>query len=128
MKDFKNFMEEAQCNKSLNEPVQSQECYRHHMLLKDQLTRINNLLFGNPDKPEDLSITNKVNLMFNILVDIKKWAIGAVFTFAGCLIFLGSHFAKMENIADKLDNHIQKTENSIQNLTTRVDRIEERMK
>lgn len=109
-------------------PVQAQECYEHHMLLKGQLDRINHFLFGDPEHPDELAITAKVNLMFNVLLEIKRWAIGAVFTFAGCLIFLGSHFAKMDSIADKLDNHVQKTETSIQNLTTRVDRIEERIK
>lgn len=78
-------------------PVQAQECLEHHMLLKGQLDRINHFLFGDPEHPDDLSVTAKVNLMFNVLLEIKRWAIGAVFTFAGYLV-LGSgifHLRKM---------------------------------
>ena len=106
-------------------PVQAQECFEHHMLLKGQLDRINKFLFGDPDHPDDLSVTAKVNLMFNVLLEIKRWAIGAVFTFAGCLIFLGSHFAKMDNIAEKLDAHIRQTDAAIQNLEQRLINVEE---
>ena len=106
-------------------PVQAQECFEHHMLLKGQLDRINHFLFGDPEHPEDLTITAKVNLMFNVLLEIKRWAIGAVFTFAGCLIFLGSHFAKMDNIAEKLDQHIQRTQTTIESLDRRLTNIEE---
>ena len=106
-------------------PVQAQECFEHHMLLKGQLDRINKFLFGDPDHPDDLSVTAKVNLMFNVLLEIKRWAIGAVFTFAGCLIFLGSHFAKMDNIAEKLDAHIRQTDAAIQNLEQRLLNVEE---
>ena len=106
-------------------PVQAQECFEHHMLLKGQLDRINKFLFGDPDHPDDLSVTAKVNLMFNVLLEIKRWAIGAVFTFAGCLIFLGSHFAKMDNIAEKLDTHIRQTDAAIQNLEQRLLNVEE---
>lgn len=106
-------------------PVQAQECYEHHMLLKGQLDRINHFLFGDPEHPDELAITAKVNLMFNVLLEIKRWAIGAVFTFAGCLIFLGSHFAKMDNIALKLDEHIQQTHTSIQSLEKRLLNVEE---
>ena len=105
-------------------PVQAQECYQHHMLLKGQLDRINHFLFGDPEHPEELTITNKVNLMFNVLLEIKRWAIGAVFTFAGCLIFLGSHFAKMDNIAEKLDLHIQRTNATIESLDRRLVNVE----
>lgn len=108
-----------------NQPVQAKECYEHHMLLKGQLDRINHFLFGDPEHPEELTITNKVNLMFNVLLEIKRWAIGAVFTFAGCLIFLGSHFAKMDNIAEKLDTHIRQTDAAIQNLEQRLINVEE---
>ena len=65
-------------------PVQAKECYEHHMLLKGQLDRINHFLFGDPEHPEDLTITAKVNLMFNVLLEIKRWAIGAVF----CKLFV----------------------------------------
>lgn len=105
-------------------PVQAQECYQHHMLLKGQLDRINHFLFGDPEHPDELSVTAKVNLMFNVLLEIKRWAIGAVFTFAGCLIFLGSHFAKMDNIALKLDEHIHQTDTAIQNIEKRLMNVE----
>lgn len=106
-------------------PVQAQECYEHHMLLKGQLERINHFLFGDPEHPDDLSVTAKVNLMFNVLLEIKRWAIGAVFTFAGCLIFLGSHFAKMDNIAEKLDSHIRQTDIAIESIEKRVITLED---
>ena len=106
-------------------PVQAKECFEHQMLLKGQLDRINKFLFGDPDHPDDVSVTAKVNLMFNVLLEIKRWAIGAVFTFAGCLIFLGSHFAKMDNIAEKLDTHIRQTDAAIQNLEQRLLNVEE---
>lgn len=106
-------------------PVQAQECYEHHMLLKGQLNRINKFLFGDPDHPDDLSVTAKVNLMFNVLLEIKRWAIGAVFTFAGCLIFLGSHFAKIDNIAEKLDSHIRQTDIAIESIEKRVVTLED---
>ena len=106
-------------------PVQAKECFEHHMLLKGQLDRINKFLFGDPDHPDDLSVTAKVNLMFNVLLEIKRWAIGAVFTFAGCLIFLGSHFAKMDNIAEKLDQHIRQTDAAIESIERRVVSLEE---
>lgn len=105
-------------------PVQAQECYEHHMLLKGQLDRINHFLFGDPEHPDELAITAKVNMMFNVLLEIKRWAVGAVFTFAGCLIFLGSHFAKMDNIALKLDEHIQQTHSSIQSIEKRLTNVE----
>lgn len=105
-------------------PIQAQECFEHHMLLKGQLDRINHFLFGDPDHPDDLAITTKVNLMFNVLLEIKRWAIGAVFTFAGCLIFLGSHFAKMDNLALKLDEHIKQTDNRIVSIDKRVTNLE----
>lgn len=105
-------------------PVQAQECYEHHMLLKGQLDRINHFLFGDPEHPDELSVTAKVNLMFNVLLEIKRWAIGAVFTFAGCLIFLGSHFAKMDNIADKLDAHIRQTDAAIESIDKRLINVE----
>lgn len=107
-----------------DKPVQAQECYEHHMLLKGQLDRINHFLFGDPEHPEELTITNKVNLMFNVLLEIKRWAIGAVFTFAGCLIFLGSHFAKMDNISDKLDAHIRQTDTAIESIDKRLINVE----
>lgn len=106
-------------------PVQAQECYEHHMMLKGQLDRINHFLFGDPEHPDDLSVTAKVNLMFNVLLEIKRWAIGAVFTFAGCLIFLGSHFAKMDNIAEKLDSHIRQTDIAIESIEKRVITLED---
>lgn len=106
-------------------PVQAKECYEHHMLLKGQLDRINHFLFGDPEHPEDLTITAKVYLMFNVLLEIKRWAIGAVFTFAGCLIFLGSHFAKMDNIAEKLESHIKQTDTAIQSIDRRLINVEE---
>lgn len=62
--------------------------------------------------------------MFNVLLEIKKWAIASVFTFAGCLIFLGSHFAKMDNIALKLDKHIKQTDVKIESLDRRLTNIE----
>lgn len=105
-------------------PVQAQECYEHHMLLKGQLDRINHFLFGDPEHPDDLSVTAKVNLMFNVLLEIKRWAIGAVFTFAGCLIFLGSHFAKMDSIALKLDEHIKQTDTKLQSFEKRLVNVE----
>ncbi len=105
-------------------PVQAQECYEHHMLLKGQLDRINHFLFGDPDHPEELSVTAKVNLMFNVLLEIKKWAIASVFTFAGCLIFLGSHFAKMDNISFKLDEFIKQTSNKIESMDRRLINLE----
>lgn len=108
----------------MERPLQAQECYEHHMLLKRQLDRINNFLFGDPDHPDELSVTAKVNLMFKVLLEIKKWAIASVFTFAGCLIFLGSHFAKMDNITLKLDEHIRRTDNRMQSLESRVSNIE----
>ncbi len=106
-------------------PVQAQECYEHHMLLKGQLDKINHFLFGDPEHPDDLSVTAKVNLMFNVLLEIKRWAIGAVFTFAGCLIFLGSHFAKMDNISIKLDEFITQTHTQLDRLDRRVTNLEE---
>lgn len=106
-------------------PVQSQECYEHHIFLKKQLDRINHFLFGDPEHPEELTITAKVNLIFNILLEIKRWAVGAVFTFAGCLIFLGSHFAKMDNIAEKLEIHVRQTNSAIANLENRLLTVEE---
>lgn len=108
-------------------PVQAQECYEHHMLLKGQLDRINHFLFGDPEHPDELAITAKVNLMFNVLLEIKRWAIGAVFTFAGCLIFLGSHFAKMDSIAAKLDEHIRQTNTSISQTNSTVESIDRRL-
>lgn len=105
-------------------PVQAQECYEHHMLLKGQLDRINHFLFGDPEHPDDLSVTAKVNLMFKVMLEIKRWAIGAVFTFAGCLIFLGSHFAKMDNIAIKLDEHIKQTDTRLQSFEKRLVNVE----
>lgn len=54
-------------------PVQAQECLEHHMLLKGQLDRINHFLFGDPEHPDDLSVTAKVNLMFNVLLEIKQF-------------------------------------------------------
>ncbi len=104
--------------------VKTKECYEHHMLLKGQLDRINHFLFGDPEHPDELTITAKVNLIFNILLEIKKWAIASVFTFAGCLIFLGSHFAKMDNIALKLDEFIAQTHTQIESLDRRLTNLE----
>ena len=81
-------------------PVQAQECYEHHMLLKGQLERINHFLFGDPEHPDDLSVTAKVNLMFNVLLE-------------------------MDNIAEKLDTHIRQTDAAIQNLEQRLLNVEE---
>ena len=76
---------------------QSQECYNHHMLLKGQLEKITNFLFGSAEDGTEISFTSKVALMFDVLTLIKRLLIGSVFTIIGAGIFIGQELQKIKN-------------------------------
>lgn len=86
---------------------QSQECYNHHMLLKGQLEKITNFLFGSAENGTEISFTSKVALMFDVLTLIKRLLIGSVFTIIGAGIFIGQELQKIENNANILTTHIE---------------------
>ncbi len=90
-------------------PEQSQECYEHHMLLKNTLTTITDFLFGSPEHGGEVSFVSKVNLMFEELAFIKKILIGSVFTILGACIFIGQELYKIDADSEYLNAHLEQS-------------------
>lgn len=86
---------------------QSQECYEHHMLLKDELSRINHFLFGGPEKGDSISFVSKVALMFDTLNLIKRLIIGSVITVISVSIFVGQKLQKIDDNAVILEAQVE---------------------
>lgn len=86
---------------------QSHECFEHHMLLKGELTKISNFLFGCPEKGDEISFVSKVALMFDTLTLIKRMIIGSALTILGAAIFVGQQLKQIEVNSRALNAHLE---------------------
>lgn len=99
---------------------QSQECYEHHMLLKDQLVKINCLLFGCPDKPNEIPMSTKVNIMFGIMIFLVISLCGTLSTLASLTFKAGMQLNEIKNMSVALDNHLEQAKD----IERRLDKVE----
>lgn len=104
----------------MERPVQAQECYEHHMLLKDQLGKINCLLFGCPDKPNEISMSSKVNIMFGITIFLLISLCGTLGTLVSLTFKAGMQLNEIKNMSLALDNHLEQAEQ----IEERLDKVE----
>ena len=89
-----------------NNIQQSAECREHYMLLTDQLVKINCLLFGCPDKPNEIPMTTKVNIMFGIMIFLVISLCGTLGTLASLTFKAGIQLNEIKNMSIALDNHL----------------------
>lgn len=99
---------------------QSQECFEHHMLLKDQLAKINCLLFGCPDKPNEIPMSTKVNIMFGIMIFLVISLCGTLGTLASLTFKAGMQLNEIKNMSVALDNHLEQAKD----MERRLDKVE----
>lgn len=86
---------------------QSQECFEHHMLLKESLEKIHDFLFGSPERSTEVSFVSKVNLMFDELKFIKQCLICSIITVLGTCIFIGKQLHKLEILSAYMERQQQ---------------------
>ena len=90
-----------------NRQEQSQECFEHHMLLKGQLDKINNFLFGNAEHGGEVSFVSKVNLMFDELKFIKQCLIYSIVTIFTAGVFLGQQLRQINISSQSLNTYMK---------------------
>ncbi len=99
---------------------QSQECFEHHMLLKEQLAKINCLLFGCPDNPNEIPMSTKVNIMFGIMLFLVVSLCGTLGTLASLTFKAGMQLNEIKNMSVALDNHLEQAKD----MERRLDKVE----
>lgn len=99
---------------------QTQECFKHYMLLKDQLVKINCLLFGCPDKPNEIPMSTKVNIMFGIMIFLVVSLCGTLGTLASLTFKAGMQLNEIKNMSVALDNHLEQAKD----MERRLDKVE----
>lgn len=101
---------------------QSKECFEHHMLLKEEVGRINHFLFGCPEKGDEVSFVSKVALMFDTLNLIKRLIIGSAVTVLGVGIFVGQKLQEIDNNSKVLEAQVE----YVKQIDIRVTKLEEK--
>lgn len=90
------------------------------------INKINFLLFGNPDKSDEISFVSKVNVMFKEISDIKKWLAGAVIFILTSCVYLGQQLHQIDTNANNIKSYIeheQQVENRILTLENELKKI-----
>ena len=90
------------------------------MLLKDQLVKINCLLFGCPDKPNEIPMSTKVNIMFGIMIFLVISLCGTLGTLASLTFKAGMQLNEIKNMSVALDNHLEHSKD----MERRLDKVE----
>ena len=104
--------------------VQPEECTKHHMMLKDRLDKIDCLLFGCPDKANEIPLATKVNIMFGIMIFLFVSFAGSFFTLVRISMNIGVQVNEMKRLSNIIDNHVNSSEQELMNHETRIIYIE----
>ncbi len=104
--------------------VQPEECTKHHMMLKDRLDKIDCLLFGCPDKANEIPLATKVNIMFGIMIFLFVSIAGSFFTLVRISMNIGAQVNEMKRLSSVIDNHVNSSEQELMNHETRIIYIE----
>lgn len=89
-----------------NNIQQSAECREHHMLLKEKLEKVDGVLFGSSDKPNEIPIITKVNIMFGIMIFLVVSLCGTLGTLTSLTFKAGMQLNEIKNMSIALDNHL----------------------
>lgn len=103
-----------------NRPLQAQECFEHHMLLKIQLEKINSLLFASSDNPKEIPLSTKVNIMFSIMIFLLISLFGTLGTLTSLTFKAGMQLNEIKNMSIALDNHLEQAKD----IEKRIDKME----
>lgn len=88
--------------------------------IKRQLVKINCLLFGCPDKPNEIPMSTKVNIMFGIMIFLVISLCGTLSTLASLTFKAGMQLNEIKNMSVALDNHLEQAKD----IERRLDKVE----
>ena len=88
-------------------PVQAQECYEHHMMLKEAIeelkkrcSEMNCFFFGGVKQNGELSFVDKVNTMYKMMNEnraaFKGFILSSIFVLISWIAALGYQFAEIK--------------------------------
>ena len=100
--------------------VQPEECTKHHMMLKDRLDKIDCLLFGCPDKANEIPLATKVNIMFAIMIFLFVGFAGTLGTLIKISMSVGKQLNQIERMSIALDKHIEGSQEQMMNYESRI--------
>lgn len=123
-------------------PVQSQECYEHHMLLKQAIEELkqrcnemNCFFFGGVKQNGELSFVDKVNTMYKMMNDnrdaLRGFLISSVLVLISWLVGLGYQMHSIKATSDMVKecvSEIQEIKISQSEMDKRLMLLEDRMK
>lgn len=101
-------------------PEQPDQCREHHMILKERLDKIDCLIFGCADKPNEIPLATKVNIMFSIMIFLFVGLAGTLGTLIKISINAGKQLNQLEQMATALDKHIENSQEQMMNYETRI--------
>lgn len=101
-------------------PEQPEECTKHHMLLKERLDKIDCLIFGCADKPNEIPLATKVNIMFSIMIFLFVGLAGTLGTLIKISMSVGKQLNQIERMSIALDKHIENSSEQMMNYETRI--------
>ena len=101
-------------------PEQPEECTKHHMILKERLDKIDCLIFGCADKPNEIPLITKVNIMFSIMLFLLAGLVGTLGTAIKISMNLGKQLNQIERMSLALDKHIDTAEIKLENYEERL--------
>ena len=121
---------------------QSQECYEHHMLLKQALEELkqrynemNCFFFGGVNQKGELSFVDKVNTMYKMMNDnrdaLRGFLISSVMVLISWLVGLGYQMHSIKVTSDMVKecvSEIQEIKISQSEMDKRLMLLEDRMK
>ena len=91
-----------------DKPVQAQECFEHHMMLKEDIEELKKyynemhcFFFGGIKQNGELSFVDKVNTMYKMMNDnrtaLKGFIISSVFVLVSWIFALGCQFTEIRH-------------------------------
>lgn len=101
-------------------PTQPEQCTKHHMILKEKIDKVDCVLFGCSNKPNEIPLVTKVNIMFNIMIFLSVSIVGALGTLAKISMNIGAQMNQFEQMQIALDKHINNSETQMRNYETRI--------
>ena len=105
---------------SRQKAVQPEECTRHHMLLVNRIDKIDCLLFGCADKPSEIPLSTKVNIMFSVMLFVAVGFCGSLGALVKISMSTGAQLNEIKRISAVMDTHVNNSEQELLNHETRI--------
>lgn len=108
-------------------PIQPEQCSKHHMMLKEKIDKVDCVLFGCSDRPKEIPLVTKVNIMFNIMIFLSVSIVGALGTLVKISMNLGAQMNQFEQMQVALDNHIENADSQMKDYDNQMKNYETRI-